>query len=252
MTYRTFVRRAAAYVLAYSMVFAMPTPVGALDSIFGTIRASGAAYVASDANDWSRLSTTRPLISGDRLKTGSDGYVLADLGADGVVGLFSDAYVTTTQMSGGPVIDVHGGRVAFHLSPESNLKLQAKGAGIMSQTASADGYVEYGPDGVPVVTVEEGNLLVYVNGVERELTQGESLVLQTDAEMEPVQLAAQHGKDEDDDDKKAGAAMVTSGEATSGVSTTTWTAIGLVAVAAGGAGTAVAISGGSGGDGPGS
>ena len=130
MSNPTLVTRISAFVLSLGLVLATVPPVGAAGSVFGTIQVSGPAWVASGEADWSRLSSTRPLVSGDRLKTGSDGYLLADLGDAGVVGLYGDAEVTTTDAGPGPVIDVHKGKVAFHLSPESNLELQAKGAGI--------------------------------------------------------------------------------------------------------------------------
>jgi len=249
MAYPTLLRRVSAYVLALALVFATLPPLGTADPIFGTIQVSGPAWVASDETDWSRLSSTRPLVSGDRLKTGADGYLLADLGDSGVVGLYGDAEVTTTDVGGGPIIDVHKGKVAFHLSPDSNLQLQADGAGIVSQTAAADGYVEYGNDGIPVVVVEEGALMVQVAGTDRELNRGERMVLKSDAEAEPMQLAAY---DDDDDDRKAAGAVTTGGGSSSmlGLSAAGWTAIGIVAVAAGGAVALTQISDDD--DGPGS
>jgi len=233
MSYPTLVTRIGASVLSLGLVLATVPPVGAAGSVFGTIQVSGPAWVASGAADWSRLSSTRPLVSGDRLKTGSDGYLLADLGDAGVVGLYGDAEVTTTDAGPGPVIDVHKGKVAFHLSPESNLKLQAKGAGIATRRAAADGYVEYDKHGVPTVVVEEGSLLVQVAGVDKTLSRGDRLALQGHAmatEDEPMQLAAN-----DDDDKKAAAMAAGGGGATyGGLSAGAWTAIGVVVAATGG------------------
>jgi len=235
MASTTFMRRASAYALTLALVFSTVPPVGAAESVFGTIQVSGPAWVASSSADWSRLSSTRPLVAGDRLKTGSDGYLLADLGDAGVVGLYGDAEVNTVQDGSAPVIDVLKGKVAFHLSPDSKLKLQADGAGIGVQTAAADGYVEYGSDGVPVVVVEEGSLMVQVAGVDRELSRGERLALKADASAEPVQLAM--NGDDDDDNKKAGAAMTGSGGGGTyaGLSGAGWTAVGIVAAAVGGA-----------------
>lgn len=248
----TFMRRVSALVLSFSFVFVTMPPLGTADPVFGTIQVSGPAWVASDSADWSRLSSTRPLVAGDRLKTGSDGYLLADLGDSGVVGLYGDAEVTATDAIGGsPTIDVHRGKVAFHLSPESNLKLQADGADIGSDMSAADGYVEYGTDGIPVVVVEEGALMVQVAGVDQRLSRGERLALRSDhqqATPEPIQLAQ---ADTDDDRQKAKGAAVATGGKTGGVSAAGWTAIGIVGAAVVGGVVAATQSSGGGGS-PGS
>jgi hypothetical protein len=244
MSYPTLVKRICASVLSVGLVVITVPPVGASGSVFGTIQVSGPAWVASGTADWSRLSSTRPLVSGDRLKTGSDGYLLADLGDAGVVGLYGDAEVTTTDAGpGGPVIDVHKGKVAFHLSPASNLKLQAKGAGIATQKAAADGYVEYDKHGVPVVVVEEGSLLVQMAGVDKTLSRGERLSISEASATtdEPEQIAMQ---DDDDDSRKAAAMAADGGSATyGGLSAGAWTAVAVVVAATGGA--IAASSGGS-------
>jgi hypothetical protein len=231
MGYPTVSRRALAYVFAGALVLLSVVPAGATDDIFGTIQVSGPAWVSSQAADWARLSATRPLVSGDRLKTGSDGYLLADMGDDGVVGLYGDAEVSTHQTGETPVIDVHRGKVAFHLAPDSNLKLKADQGAIVSQTAAADGYVEYGSDGVPVVVVEEGNLMVQVAGADRTLARGERMALRPDAA--PMQVAAAD-KDEGDS-RKAAAAAAGGGGKKAGLSAAGWTAIGIVAAGVGGA-----------------
>jgi hypothetical protein len=233
MVYPNVTRRICAGLLSISLVLVAVPPIGALESVFGTIQVSGPAWVASDSTDWSRLSATRPLVAGDRLRTGSDGYLLADMGEAGVVGLYGDAEVTASD-AGRPIIDVHKGKVAFHLSPKSDLMLQAKGAGIASDSAAADGYVEYDASGTPVVVVEEGSLMVQVAGMDRRLGRGEKLALNADAQPETIQLAA------NDDDRKKAAGMATSGGKTyGGVSGAGWVAIGTV-VAATGAAVAVA------------
>jgi hypothetical protein len=79
MSYATVVKRVSVSVLSLGLVVMTVPPVGATGSVFGTVQVSGPAWVASGSADWSRLSSTRPLVSGDRLKTGSDGYLLADL-----------------------------------------------------------------------------------------------------------------------------------------------------------------------------
>ncbi len=242
MDYSTSMKRACAAVLSVSLVLVTIPPVGMADSVFGTVQVSGPAWVSSDAVDWSQLSATRPLVSGDRLKTGSDGYLLADLGEAGVVGLYGDAEITANDSGQGPVIDVLKGKVAFHLSPESTLKLKAEGAGIGSKTAPADGYVEYDEHGVPTVVVEEGSLHVQVAGMDRELTRGDRMELK--AEAEPVQVAA---NDEEENRKKAAAVAVGSsagavgGATFLGLGATAWTALAVVGAAVGGA---IAVSNG--------
>jgi hypothetical protein len=205
--------------------------------VFGTIQVSGPAWVASDTADWSQLSSTRPLVAGDRLRTGSDGYLLADLGEAGVVGLYGDAEISANDAGDRPVIDVQKGKVAFHLSPKSNLMLQAKGAGIASDAAPADGYVEYGQDGVPVVVVEEGSLNVQVAGADRTVASGERLALNGDASAEPMRMAA------NDDETKKASAYSTSGSGKKtygGISGAGWTAIGgVLALTAGAVGVAL-------------
>ncbi|RMF22948.1 MAG: hypothetical protein D6760_06345 [Deltaproteobacteria bacterium] len=201
------------------------------------MQVSGPAWVSSGATDWSQLSATRPLVAGDRLKTGSDGYLLADLGEAGVVGLYGNAEIRANDSGQGPVIDVLKGKVAFHLSPSSKLQLKAEGAGIGSKTAPADGYVEFDEHGVPVVVVEEGSLHVQVAGVDRELTRGERMALKSDAE--PMQVAANN--DDEENRKKAaavaagGAGAAAGGATLAGLSATTWTALGVIVAATGGA-----------------
>ena len=251
MAVPTFKRRVSAFVLSIALASATMPSLGVADPVFGTIQVSGPAWVASDSADWSRLSTTRPLVAGDRLKTGSDGYLLADLGDSGVVGLYGDAEVTASDATGKPIIDVHRGKVAFHLSPESDLKLQADGAGIASQTTAADGYVEYGTDGIPVVVVEEGALMVQVAGVDKHLTRGERLPLRTDQPTtaqaqqaaEPIQLAQ---ADEDDSDRKKAAAVAGGAGGAAGISAAGWTAIGIVGAAVVGGAVAATQTGGGG------
>jgi hypothetical protein len=232
MAYPKFAARVCAATLSLSLIALNVASVRAAGSVFGTIQVSGPAWVASDTADWSRLSSTRPLVAGDRLRTGSDGYLLADLGEAGVVGLYGDAEISANDAGDRPVIDVQKGKVAFHLSPKSNLMLQAKGAGIASDAMPADGYVEYGQDGVPVLVVEEGSLNVQVAGADRKLARGEKLALNANAQPEPVRLAAN-----DDETKKAAAYSTSSGgkKTYGGISGAGWTAIGAVLVLTGGA-----------------
>jgi len=237
MDYPTRIKWILASVLSLTVILVAVPPVGAVESVFGRIQVSGPAWVASDSADWSRLSSTRPLVAGDRLKTGSDGYLLADLGEQGVIGLYGDAEVTARQVGEAPAIEVHKGKVAFHLAPESKLKLNAEGAGIHSQKAAADGYVEYGQDGVPVVVVEEGSLNVQIAGVDSELTRGQKMALKPDASAEKIQIAASHEGEMkgDDDDRDKGGAMFMGGKKYGGLSIAGWTALGVVGAATGGA-----------------
>jgi len=235
MAYPTRAKRACAALLSASLIVSNVGFAGAAGSVFGTIQVSGPAWVASSSADWSRLSSTRPLVAGDRLRTGSDGYLLADLGESGVVGLYGDAEITANDAGSRQIIDVHKGKVAFHLSPKSNMMLQAKGAGIASDAMPADGYVEYGQDGVPVVVVEDGSLMVQVGGNDRRLARGERLALNTGSQPEPIQLA------QADSDAKKAAAATKSGTTYGGISGGGWTAIAGVLVATGAA-VGVAVS----------
>jgi hypothetical protein len=232
-------RVSAASLFLSSLLVLNVASASAAGSVFGTIQVSGPAWVASDSTDWSKLSSTRPLVAGDRLRTGSDGYLLADLGEAGVVGLYGDAEVAATD-TGRPVINVQKGKVAFHLSPKSTVMLQAKGASIASDAAPADGYVEYGADGVPTVVVEEGGLNIQMAGVDHKLERGDKLALDSTMDAGPTRLAASDGSG--DETKKAAAYSTDTGKHRyGGLTPAGWTAIGTVIVAAGTA-TAVAVS----------
>lgn len=239
MGHPTTFKRICAFLLSVALVSITIPPIGSADSVFGTVQVSGPAWVSSNSTDWSELTATRPLVAGDHLKTGPDGYLLADLGEAGVIGLYGNAEIRANDSGRGPIIDVLKGKVAFHLSPESKLQLKAKEAGIGSKSAPADGYVEFDENGVPILVVEEGSLQVQLAGMERELSRGERMVLAADAE--PVKVA--QADDEEGNRKKAAAAAATGagagaglGAATfGGLSVTTWTALGVVAAATGGA-----------------
>src|SRR5262249_3160787 len=112
--------------------------------------------------------------------------------------------------------------------------LQAKGAGIASNAAPADGYVEYASNGVPTVVVEEGTLNVQMAGVDHTLGRGDKMTLDSTATAEPMRMAASTGTG---DDTKKAAAYATDGAGHSygGISGAGWTAIGTVLVATGGA-----------------
>jgi len=226
-------------VLALAIGFAAAPPVGAVEPVVGTIQVSGAAWVASSDADWSRLSSTRPLLAGDRLRTGSDGYLLADLGDAGVVGLYGNAEVATKSAGTGPVVEVQRGKVAFHLSPNSKMKLNARGTGIASGASAADGYVEYDASGTPVVVVEDGALQVSTTaGDTKTLSRGDRLALGQTAPA-PVQIAQS-----DDDTRKAGAVAgeeepapvaAAGGTQYAGLDVPAWAGVAVVAGAIGGA-----------------
>jgi hypothetical protein len=243
-----FGNRVVASVLAVAMILAVAPCVGAADPVVGTIQVSGAAWVASSKADWARLSATRPLVAGDRLRTGSDGYLLADLGDAGVVGLYGDAEVATTSAASGPVVNVQKGKVAFHLSPNSKMRLNAQGTGIASGAKAADGYVEYDAKGTPVVVVEDGALNVQTaSGATKTLSRGERLALGAPA---PVQVAEAN----DDSDRRAGAVAAdeqpVAAPQYAGVDVPAWAGIAVVAGAIGGAVYYGAHNGGNGSDSP--
>jgi len=215
-----------ASVLALAVALTTVPPVGAVAGIFGTVQTTGEAWVASDASDWSVLSRTRPLVAGDRFKTGSDGYLLADLGNQGVVGLYGGAEITANDSGSGPVIDVLKGKVAFHLAPTSAMTLKAEQAGITADKAAVDGYVEIDDEGQAAVVVEKGSLTVQIAGLTHEVERGERLELSADAE--PVRLAG----------AAAGAAAASGGTTVAGISTAGMTALGVVAVGVGAAAAA--------------
>jgi hypothetical protein len=234
MAKRNIARRAGAIALSATVALGNVPPAGAIEKVVGTVQVSGPAWVASGTTDWSRVSSARPLLAGDRLKTGSDGYLLADLGDAGVVGLYGNAEVLTADQGAGPVVDVQRGKVAFHMSPNSRMKVNARGAAIASGAQAADGYVEYDASGVPVVVVEDGSLTVDLgSGAKRTLARGERLTLaDAQAGERPVQVAAA-----EDDERRAGAAASGGdGEpATAGIGVAGWTAVAVVAGALGGA-----------------
>jgi len=232
-----FGTRVGASVLALAVGLGTVPPVGAVEPIVGTIQVSGAAWVASSNADWSRLSSTRPLVAGDRLRTGSDGYLLADLGDAGVVGLYGNAEVATTSAGSGPVVDVQKGKVAFHLSPNSRMKLNARGTAIASGATASDGYVEYDAQGTPVVVVEDGALHVRsASGDVKTLSRGDRLAIAA-ATAAPVEVAQA-----DDDSRKAGAVAgeeepvaAVGGAQYAGLTVPGWAAVAVVAGAIGGA-----------------
>jgi hypothetical protein len=234
-------KRAGASLLAFALIVASVPPAGAVEPVVGTIQVSGAAWVASSHADWSRLSSTRPLVAGDRLRTGSDGYLLADLGDAGILGLYGNAEVATTSAASGPVVEVQKGKVAFHLSPNSKMKLNARGSAIASGATASDGYVEYDARGTPVVVVEDGALHVRTAaGDVKTLSRGDRLAMVATQSVSPAPVEVAQAND--DDARKAGAvaaeeepAAPVDGPKYAGLTAPGWAAVAVVAGAIGGA-----------------
>jgi hypothetical protein len=242
-----FHERIAACVLSVAVVLATVPPVGAVEKALGTIQVNGPAFAASGSAEWAQIMGPRPLFPGDRLKTGRDGYLVADLGAVGVIGLFGDTEVTTSESGDLFVVDVKTGKAAFHLEPGSRMRLTAKGASIVPGSSAADGYVEYDATGTPVVVMEGGALDVKLaDGATKSVTRGERLALTATAQPEPAPVASA----EEDARRATGAASAPPEKVKkkyAGLTPLGWTAVGLAA--AGVAGGAAALAGGGGGGG---
>lgn len=241
--------RIVAYILSVAVVLTTVPPVGAVEKALGTIQVNGPAYVATGSAAWTQILGPRPLFPGDRLKTGKDGYLVADLGAIGVVGLFGDSEVATAESADLFLVDVQRGKAAFHLEPGSRMRVTAQGASIVPGTNAADGYVEYDATGTPVIVMEGGVLDVkFADGTSKSVTRGERLALTTTAQPEPVPVAAA----EDDERRAAGAASAPPEKVKkkyAGLTPLGWTAVGLAAAAVAGGAAALASGGGGGGGG---
>lgn len=212
MMYADLVRRFSLVAISLCLIFATVAPVGAANPVFGTVQVNGPVWTSSGAADWSELSATRPLVAGDKFRTGDEGYLLADMGEHGVVGMYGNTEITAAAAGAGALIDVLKGKVAFHLAPDSELQLKAADAEINANTAklgrAADGFVEVGADGKAVLAVEEGAVYVQIAGVDRKITQGQRV----DIGSENIQLAGSEAEDaaaraadeSDNDDRGAG------------------------------------------------
>ncbi len=206
-------RGALALVVSTAAVFIMivASPVGAINPIFGTVQANGPAWVSDTGDGWDTLKSTRPLVAGERLKTGDGGYVLLDLGAQGVVGMYNNTEISAGEDGDAAMIDVVDGKLAFHLSEYSAMRIAALDAEIYAPEprSSADGYVEINEHGDAVLAVEEGELAVSVAGVDRKLAKGQRMLLneqEMGATPERMQMASQHESAEEERDKAAGLA----------------------------------------------
>jgi|GEM_PF-1876068 len=188
MAQKTSSTRAFLLILVPAFVLAMPLAALAVNPIFGTVQVNGPVFLNNGAHGWDKVELTRPMVAGDHLKTGEEGYLLADLGKQGVVGMYGDTEIATGGSENGPLIDVRRGKLAFHMGTASAMTITAADAEILSTGTAgskakdaADGYVEINSNGDAVVAVEDGRLSVRVAGVDRTLKKGERLLLNQEA-----------------------------------------------------------------------
>lgn len=243
ITRKNPLRSLGATALSVAVTLAMVPPVAAVDRVAGSIRVSGPAFAARSGGEWAAITAPRPLVAGDLLKTGNDGYLVADMGANGLIGLFGDSEVSTSEGSAGLVVDVVRGKVAFHLEPKANVTIRIGDSVITSGTETADGYVERDAVGVPAVVMEGGKLDVRLpDGGTKTVATGERLELGTGATT---------AIDSGDDRRGAGAPSPDGDKPVrkkyAGLSLRGWTAIAVVTAAV--AGGAAALAGGGGGGG---
>lgn len=241
-------RRATAALFAAATMFATLPRGWALEPMLGTVQGKGVSYAATATGPWVKILGARPLVGGDRLRTGADGNLLADFGELGVVGLYDNTEVSVSEQDSDIVVEVLAGKAAFHVERE-RLKITARGSVIGAGTltaATADGYVDFDPAGTAHVTVESDSLNVTLPGGRiAMLSHGERLALVGDAPAAP-EVALLVG-----DERKAGPveALPDKGRKNRhGLSARGWTALGAVVVAVGvGVGVGVGSDGGGGG-----
>jgi hypothetical protein len=240
------VKRVLAGALTVALTFST-VPVGiAAETVLGTIQVSGPAFAATAKSDWVKISASRPLVVGDRLKTETGGHLVADLGKLGVIGLYGNSEIAVARVGSDIHVDVQRGKVAFHLEPNTRLKIASRSATVGAGTLPADGYVEFDAAGAPVV-VSEGDALnvVLPGGTTKALARGERLALTGGPDAAPVKVATT------EDERKAGAAAAPPEEIRKkygGLTARGWTALAVVAVAVG-VGVGVGVGGGGGGGG---
>lgn len=181
-------KRVLAYTVSTGMIIVQVPSIGAAPSVFGTVKGAGPAWVAAGSSEWSQVSSTRPLLAGDSLKTGDKGFVLAELGSQGTVGLYSGAEVRTSGTSDAAVIDVAKGKVAFHVGENSPMRFESAGAAVKG-TGKADGYI----DGGQSLTVERGAMQVAMGGSEHTVKAGERFHFDSQT-VEPVKVAGAYGE----------------------------------------------------------
>lgn len=162
-----------------------PTSARATDNVIGTVRFSGPAWVGTPESPWTRMGATRPLVSGDRLKTGPEGYMIADLGAHGSIVLHQDAELSSDRTA--PAFAAERGKVAFHLASNSPVQIQANGAEIAATATATDGYVEYDDQGRATLVVETGRVTLTAAGEHSSIATGEHIVIAADkSDLDPV------------------------------------------------------------------
>lgn len=169
-------KRTLASVVSTGMVLVQVPAVGASQSVFGTLKTSGSAWVSADSAEWSQVAATRPLLAGDRVKTDDKGFAVAEMGPQGTIGLAPGAEVRTSGTASAAIVGVEKGKVAFHLNDKSPMQLAAAGATVQGRGA-ADGYVEVGSNG-STLTVERGTMQVATATGQRTVKAGQSLDLQ--------------------------------------------------------------------------
>ena len=244
--FRADAKRVLAAALTIALTFTNVPIVIAAEPVLGTIQVSGPAFAATAKSDWVRISATRPLVVGDRLKTDTGGHMVADMGKLGVIGLYGNSEIAVVRKEPDIHIDVVRGKVAFHLEPNTRLKVASRGATVGAGTLAADGYVEFDAAGAPVVVCEgDGVSAVLAGGTTKALKRGERLALTGGPDAAPVIVATT------EDERKAGAAAAPPEEIRKkygGLSARAWTALAVVAVAVG-VGVGVGVGGGGGGGG---
>lgn len=169
-------KRTLASVVSTGMVLVQVPAVGASQSVFGTLKTSGSAWVSADSAEWSQVAATRPLLAGDSVKTDDKGFAVAEMGPQGTIGLAPGAQVRTSGTASAAVVGVEKGKVAFHLNDKSPMQLAAAGVTVQGRGA-ADGYVEVGSNG-STLTVERGTMQVATATGQRTVKAGQSLNLQ--------------------------------------------------------------------------
>jgi len=183
-------KRVMASAVSMGLVILQVPSVGAAPSVFGTVKGAGPAWVAADSAQWLQVSSTRPLLGGDSLKTDDKGFMLADLGSQGTVGLYSGAEVRTSGTSDAAVIDITKGKVAFHVGDKSPMQFASAGAAVTGR-GTADGYI----DGGSSLTVERGTMQVAMAGTEHTVTAGQRFHFDSQ-KVEPVKVAGAYGEPE--------------------------------------------------------
>jgi hypothetical protein len=189
-------KRVFAAALSVGLVAVTVPPVAALQPVQGTIRSAGATWVAADSQDWGALSANRPFVAGDRLRTGDDGHLVADMGDQGAIGLYENAEVSADRNDDSAIIDVRQGKVAFHITEGSPMELAASGASIRG-TADSQGFVEVF-EGRTMVTTETGSLVVNVGGRDLRVEPGQRIRFDT-----PIQVAGAYGEPEEPEELPA-------------------------------------------------